>query len=440
MWNALKKIPGLRFPKEGASGDASGVYWAPTSRDPRTERRSFSRTGHYDNEDGPASRDNFHLLPGHRVTQVILNPPQNNDDGSLPWSAGGVRFMPRDGEAPEEAFQVAAKREVVLAGGSAHTPQILQRSGIGPKNVLQAAGVEPKVVLPGVGENFQDHMNFAITYNFRKSYQPNSTTLARDADFAAQALDLWKANKTGPYTTYVNSVIFLPLNAITNRTDEIVEKMLAQDPAEYLHEDTDPTVVAGYVQQKKTLARQFKSDASTLLEVPFSGGSSFSIVLCKCVSRGTIHISPDDDGVEVSGRGNVEPIVDYRSFSNPVDLDLIVELLRGTRDIMTSGPMVEAFDPVETSPGADITDAEEIKKWVAGRISPSTGHPIGTASMAPRELGGVVGPDLLVYGTTGLSVADNSIMPLIPSTHTSSTAYAIGEKAADLILKRARAG
>jgi choline dehydrogenase-like flavoprotein len=90
--------------------------------------------------------------------------------------------------------------------------------------------------------------------------------------------------------------------------------------------------------------------------------------------------------------------------------------------------------------------------------SPTTAHPIGTAAMAPRELGGVVGPDLTVYGTRKLSVADNSIIPLIPSTHTSSTAYAIGEKvknqplgytfwsqahdltcsqAADLILRRA---
>jgi choline dehydrogenase-like flavoprotein len=231
-------------------------------------------------------------------------------------------------------------------------------------------------------------------------------------------------------------VAFLPLNVFSNRTDEIVEKMLAQETDQYLREGIDPTVVAGYVEQKKTLARQFKSDASTLLEIPFSGGSSFSIVLCKCLSRGTIHISPDDDGTAATGRGNAEPIVDYRSFSNPLDLELTVELLRGARDLMASEPMVEAFAPVETSPGAGLT-GDELKAWIAGRISPSTGHPIGTAALGPRELGGVVGPDLRVYGTRGLSVADNSIMPLIPSTHTSSTAYAIGEKAADLILKRA---
>jgi choline dehydrogenase-like flavoprotein len=433
MWNAFKKIPGLRFPKEGASGDASGIYWAPTSRSPYTERRSFARTGHYDNEGGPASRENFHLLAGHRVTHVMLSPPA---DGESDWSADGVRYTPRDGDMPDSAFEAKAKREIVVSAGSAHTPQVLQRSGIGPRPVLEAAGAEVKVELPGVGENFQDHMNFAISFNFGKSYSPNSTTLLGDPAFAAEALELWNANKTGPYTTYVNSVAFLPLNVFSNRTDEIVKKMLAQETDQYLREGIDPTVVAGYVEQKKTLARQFKSDASTLLEIPFSGGSSFSIVLCKCLSRGTIHISPDDDGIAATGRGNAEPIVDYRSFSNPLDLELTVELLRGARDLMASEPMMEAFAPVETSPGAGLT-GDELKAWIAGRISPSTGHPIGTAALGPRELGGVVGPGLRVYGTRGLSVADNSIMPLIPSTHTSSTAYAIGEKAADLILKRA---
>lgn len=222
--------------------------------------------------------------------------------------------------------------------------------------------------------------------------------------------------------------MFLPLKFFSDKTNDIVQALDAQEPGEHLPEGTDPTVLAGYVQQKATLARQLQSDASTLLEVPFSGGASFSIVLCKCLSRGTIHISPDDDGIDPNGRGNAEPLVDYRSFSNPLDLDLVVELLKGTRQFMTSEAMIEALDPVETSPGADMTDDEQLKTWIASRISPSTGHPIGTAKLGPRELGGVVRPNLTVYGTKGLSVADNSIMPLIPSTHTSSTAYAIGEK------------
>lgn len=207
-----------------------------------------------------------------------------------------------------------------------------------------------------------------------------------------------------------------------------MQALLDQEPGEYLHEDVDPTVIAGYVQQKKTLAKQYRSDKSTILEVPFSGNPFFSTVLLKSISRGTLHISSDDDGIDPSGRGNMEPVLDFRTFSNPLDLDLVVEMIKGVRSFMSSEPMMEAFGATETSPGEDMTDEDELKAWIARMTSPSTAHPIGTAVLAPRELGGVVGPDLMVYGTSRLSIADNSIIPLIPSAHTSSTAYAIGEK------------
>lgn len=53
--------------------------------------------------------------------------------------------------------RVSAKKEVVMAAGTGHTPQILQLSGIGPKPLLQKLGINVVVDLPGVGKNFQDH-------------------------------------------------------------------------------------------------------------------------------------------------------------------------------------------------------------------------------------------------------------------------------------------
>ena len=45
---------------------------------------------------------------------------------------------------------------------------------------------------------------------------------------------------------------------------------------------------------------------------------------------------------------------------------------------------------------------------------------IGSCSMVPREKKGVVDPQLRVYGTTNVRVADISIMPLHVAAHTQS--------------------
>lgn len=53
--------------------------------------------------------------------------------------------------------------------------------------------------------------------------------------------------------------------------------------------------------------------------------------------------------------------------------------------------------------------------------------------MLPRENGGVVSPELKVYGTKNLRVVDASILPFQLCGHLTSTLYAVAERAADLI-------
>ena len=65
-------------------------------------------------------------------------------------------------------------------------------------------------------------------------------------------------------------------------------------------------------------------------------------------------------------------------------------------------------------------------------------HPIGTAAMMARELGGVVDPRLKVYGTTNVRIVDASVLPLQNSAHLTSTLYAVAERAADIILGKVR--
>jgi len=45
----------------------------------------------------------------------------------------------------------------------------------------------------------------------------------------------------------------------------------------------------------------------------------------------------------------------------------------------------------------------------------------------------VLGAELCARGVKGLRIADTSVMPLLNQGHTQMPAYAIGEKAADLV-------
>ena len=98
------------------------------------------------------------------------------EDGEL--KATGVLFI------HEGTFYVVnAKREVIVSAGWAklfegtplHTtdrlscstlksPQILELSGIGRRDVLEKIGVPVKVDVPGVGENVQDHLVCGIAW------------------------------------------------------------------------------------------------------------------------------------------------------------------------------------------------------------------------------------------------------------------------------------
>jgi choline dehydrogenase len=61
-------------------------------------------------------------------------------------------------------------------------------------------------------------------------------------------------------------------------------------------------------------------------------------------------------------------------------------------------------------------------------------HHSGTCRMGDLATAGtVVGPDLAVLGTSGLAVADSSVMPVIPRANTNLASMMIGYRSADVI-------
>lgn len=64
----------------------------------------------------------------------------------------------------------------------------------------------------------------------------------------------------------------------------------------------------------------------------------------------------------------------------------------------------------------------------------------GTASLLPRVDGGVVDPDLKVYGTINVRVVDASIMPMQFAAHPQASVYGIAEFGSKLIKKQVHHG
>jgi len=92
---------------------------------------------------------NLTVLTGARVTRVLI-------EGNR---AFGVEYV-RDGLLQ----RATVDGEVVLAGGTLASPQLLMLSGIGPAGHLRDNNIRTLVDLPGVGRNLQDHLLFGVGY------------------------------------------------------------------------------------------------------------------------------------------------------------------------------------------------------------------------------------------------------------------------------------
>lgn len=426
---AFGDIPGVEYPSDSGSGE-TGAYWHPSSVDPNVMLRSFARPGHWD--DIEAARPNYHTLTGHKVLKVLFRGKRANE----------VLFVPAGATDQSEAQTVKARKEIILAAGAIHTPQVLQASGVGPRKFLKDAGVHVVVDAPGVGSNFQDQP-FQIAPVFNREFltrlpspmsltvvvslfnaHPDVTDMFVNQTFIAEAQAQFDANRTGPMTIAsgnCGSWLSLPVIAPT-AFEDITSRYEAQDPAAYLPPGTHRTVIAGYQAQKAAIAKAMRSRDSAAYNFFLRGSfEEGSIVYLHPLSRGTVNINPADPFFS-------PPEVDYRALSNPADLDVLVEFTRFTRRFFTETRLKD-YGPVELSPGANVTTPEQIEEWLRGIMNPSCFHPIGTAAMLPRNLGGVVDETLLVYGVKGLSVIDASIMPEFPGSYTQQTVYAIAEKA-----------
>ncbi|KAI4227946.1 MAG: hypothetical protein L6R36_002026 [Xanthoria steineri] len=421
-WNSIG-VPSNPQPNGGRAVDA---FYSTLSLTAWNQSRCSAATAYY--RPIERKRPNFHLLTLHSVTKVVIDKRKKR--------ATGVQFLPQNATQTGHPPSVRAKHEVIIAAGAPRSPQILQLSGVGPRKLLSRFGIDVIEDLPGVGYNFQDQpaMFAGVTYDYSKYPAPSPGLYFSNQTWVDLQLKIYYENRTGPDTqAYLSgtTVAFLSLRRLTGDYQKIIASAKKADLAKALPAGADKTLLEGYKAQQAAILTDYKSPDAAVHELAFGGGETVPLVVLKPLSRGSILIN--------SSKPLADPVFDYGTFQHPVDIQVAVAMYKKFRQFVAAEPW-KAVGMTETTPGPSVEGDAAIEAAIRNITQSTWSHPVGTCAMLPRKYGGVVDPQLRVYGVDALSVVDASVMPTIPASHTSSTVYAVAEKAADIIKARRRKG
>lgn len=330
-------------------------------------------------------------------------------------TATGVEFA---SDAQSQRQTVRATREVVVAAGAIHTPQLLMLSGIGPAEQLEYFGIRPLMDLPGVGSNLQDHMQVWCWAPYHDPYTSNPTALNNDQAFVNAAWSDYWTSRTGPFTSgAIAGVAFPSLPSITDDAAAIAHLAAAQSPAMFLPNSPDSSLVAGYSAQLTLLSAALQDTTRAAFELINANDGDLTVATMRPLSRGTLRLA--------SSQPFTPPLIDPRYGSNPIDIQVLQRALAFNKRLIATQSMAQ-LAPQLLSPPADASTAD-LAHYIRSR-GQTEYHPSGTAAMMPLALGGVVDPALLVYGTTNLRIVDASILPLVPAAHLQAVVYGVAEK------------
>ncbi|KAJ7240404.1 hypothetical protein B0H12DRAFT_1134777 [Mycena haematopus] len=347
-------------------------------------------------------RTNWVTLGQHIVTKINWSNP-----GSLPLKASGVEWIFWE-EAPW-TYSATARREVIVAAGAIMSPALLQQSGIGDSALLGPLGIKTQIDLKAVGKNLQEQTINSLGANAVSSFDP-------DGDGPSDAI------------AYPNIYQLFGSQAST-KVAQIQGNLSAWATAQ-----AGSALSAAALQQiYEVQADLIINNNAPVVELFFDTGfpNAIGIDMWQLLpfSRGSVKITSTDPFTY--------PAIQVNYFGVSMDLDIQVAGARLARKIFASPPLSSILTG-EATPGSAVPNNAQggteaaWQTWIKNGFA-SVAHPIGTAAMMRRELGGVVDAQLIVYNTTNVRVVDASILPIQVSAHLASTLFGVAEKAADLI-------
>ena len=324
-------------------------------------------------------RGNLKLITRARVDRILFEGKR----------AVGVRYI-KGGQSHD----VKVSREVISAAGAINSPQILQRSGIGPAALLKSHGITPIADRGGVGENLQDHLE---VYFQVECLQPITLYKYLNLFSKARIGAQWLFTKTGPGTTnHFETLGFI-------RSDKGVSYPDIQYhflPVAIRYDGTAPSEGHGF---------------------------QLHVGPMRSKSRGHVRIK--------SAEAEDAPEIKFNYMSHPDDWVEFRKCIRLSREILHQSAM-DPFRGREIQPGDDATSDDAIDAFIREHAE-SAYHPCGTMRMGDAaDPMAVVDPECRVIGVEGLRVADSSIFPRITNGNLNAPSIMTGEKAADHILGR----
>jgi len=396
-------------PHRGHDGPLATRYGSLTNPLHRAFLQAAQQAGHPLNDDlNGADQDGFGRLDmtihrGRRwsVANAYLKPALRRPNLRLATHAQVTRVRFENGRATGVDYRqggslrhVAARREVILAGGPINSPQLLMLSGIGPPGELKAHGLPVIKALPGVGENLQDHLEFYFQVACR---QP--VTLYAWTGLLGRALvgARWLLLRTG-------------LGA-TN------------------HFET-----GGFIRSRPDVPYPDLQYHFLPLAVSYDGrglasehGFQAHVGPMRSKSRGFVRLASPDP--------LRHPRILFNYMSHAEDWQEMRAAVRLTRQIFAQ----PAFDPYrgrEIQPGAEVVEDDAIDAFIRERVETAY-HPSCTCKMgAADDPLAVVDAEGRVRGVAGLRVVDSSIMPSITTGNLNAPTIMLAEKLSDHILGR----
>ncbi|MEL7117141.1 MAG: GMC family oxidoreductase N-terminal domain-containing protein, partial [Pseudomonadota bacterium] len=297
-----------------------------------------------------------------------------------------------------QRHMVQARGSILISAGAIGSPAILQRSGIGPGAVMQRLGIDAVSTNSAVGGGLQDHIG--VDYFFRATEPTLNQSLGRRAGQVRAGLQ-FLTRRRGPLTLSVNQMGGL----VCSRSDATVADLqLYFTPLSY--------------------TTTWRNKRPLMRPDPWPG-FAIGFNTCRPTSRGRVDIQDRDP----SAAPEIVPryLSTNEDVASVVSGGKLIERMLGQSGLQAIIAGTNGFSPVGASDAEILSDFRDRASTVF--------HACGTCRMAPVDAGGVVSPDLRVYGVEGLRVVDASIFPNITSANTNAPTIMVAAKAAEMILK-----